>query len=61
MKDLLLRLKPNNLEDLSAVLALYRPDSMSMLEDYIYYKHNPSKIQYWHEDMKPILEKLMAA
>ncbi len=57
MKDLLLRLHPENLEDLSAVLALYRPDSMSMLEDYIYYKHNPTEIKYWHEDLKPILEK----
>jgi DNA polymerase-3 subunit alpha len=57
MKDLLTRLQPNNLEDLSAVLALYRPDSMSMLEDYIYYKHNPSEIKYWHDDLKPILEK----
>ena len=57
MKDLLLRLHPENLEDLSAVLALYRPDSMGMLEDYIYYKHNPTKIKYWHDDLKPILEK----
>ncbi len=57
MKDLLLRLKPEGLEDLSAVLALYRPDSMSMLEDYIYYKHNFDEIEYWHEDLKPILEK----
>jgi DNA polymerase-3 subunit alpha len=57
MKDLLLRLHPENLEDLSAVLALYRPDTMSMLEDYIYYKHNPKEIKVWHDDLKPILEK----
>lgn len=57
MKDLLLRLHPENLEDLSAVLALYRPDSMGMLEDYIHYKHNPTDIKYWHEDLKPILKK----
>lgn len=57
MKDLLLRLHPENLEDLSAVLALYRPDSMSYLEDYIYYKHNKDNIEYIHEDMKPILIK----
>lgn len=57
MKDLLLRLQPDNLEDLSAILALYRPDSMSMLEDYIYYKHNPELVSYWHDDMKPILDK----
>lgn len=55
MKDLLTRLKPTSLEDVSAVLALYRPDSMSYLEDYIYYKHHPDEIKYIHEDMKPIL------
>ena len=57
MKDLLLRLKPTNLEDVSAVLALYRPDTMSMLEDYIHYKHNPEDIEYWHTDMIPVLNK----
>lgn len=57
MKDLLLRLAPTSLEDVSAVLALYRPDTMSMLEDYIYYKHNSDQIQYWHPDMKPLLDK----
>ena len=56
MRDLLLRLQPNCLEDVSAVLALYRPDSMSMLEDYIYYKHNPTQIKYWHPDIEYILK-----
>lgn len=57
MKDLLLRLQPTSLEDVSAILALYRPDSMAMLEDYIYYKHHPDEITYWHPDMIPLLEK----
>jgi DNA polymerase-3 subunit alpha len=57
MKDLLLRLHPENLEDVSAVLALYRPDSMAMLEDYIHYKHNPSEVKYWHQDMEKLLTK----
>ena len=56
MKDLLSRLKPDSLEDLSAVLALYRPDSMGVLEEYIECKHNPSKVKYIHPDIKPILE-----
>lgn len=56
MKDLLLRLKAKDLEDLSAVLALYRPDSMGALEEFIECKNNPSKIKYIHPDMKPILE-----
>jgi len=56
MKDLLIRLQPTSLEDISAVLALYRPDSMSYLEDYIYYKHHQNEIKYIHEDMKSILK-----
>lgn len=56
MKDLLIRLQPTSLEDISAVLALYRPDSMSYLENYIYYKHHVNEIKYVHEDMKSILE-----
>lgn len=56
MKDLLKRLKPSSMEDLSAVLALYRPDSMGALEEFIECKHDPSKVHYIHPDMKPILE-----
>ncbi len=56
MKDLLLRLKPDCLEDLSAVLALYRPDSMGALEEYIECKHNPQKVSFIHEDMETILK-----
>lgn len=56
MKDLLLRLQATNMEDLSAVLALYRPDSMGALEEFIKCKHDPSLVTYIHPDMKPILE-----
>ena len=57
MKDLLLRLKPDSLGDLAAVLALYRPDSMGALEEYIECKHDPSKVKYIHPDMEPILKE----
>jgi len=56
MKDLLVRLEPDNINDISAVLALYRPDSMEFLDDYIKYKHNPSEIDVWHDDMLPIVK-----
>lgn len=55
MKNLLLRLKPHNMEELSAVIALYRPDSMGALEEFIECKHGESKVEYIHDDMKPIL------
>jgi DNA polymerase-3 subunit alpha len=56
MKNLLLRLQANTMEDLSAVLALYRPDSMGELNDYIERKNGRKPIEYIHPDMKPILE-----
>jgi DNA polymerase-3 subunit alpha len=56
MKDLLIRLQPSCLEDVSAVLALYRPDSMGALDEYIECKHGRQKVHYIHPDMKPILE-----
>lgn len=55
MKNLLLRLKPQNMEELSAVIALYRPDSMGALEEFIECKHDNSKVTYIHKDMESIL------
>lgn len=56
MKDLLIRLQASSLEDLSAVLALYRPDSMGALDKYIECKHDPTKMSYIHPDMEGILK-----
>lgn len=56
MKDLLTRLQPSNMEDLSAALALYRPDTMGAMDEFIENKHNPDRVTYIHEDMKPILK-----
>lgn len=61
MKDLLVRLHASSMEDLSAVLALYRPDSMCALEDFIECKHDPSKVHYIHPDMEPILKNTYGA
>lgn len=57
MKDLLIRLQVSNMEELAAVLALYRPDAMDVLEEFIEYKHHPEKITYIHPDMEPILKE----
>lgn len=56
MKDILVKLKPTNIDDISAVLALYRPDSMNALNEYIECKCGRQQAKYIHEDMKPILE-----
>ena len=55
MKELLVRLQPSCMDDLSAVLALYRPDTMGAMEQFIENKHHPEKMTYIHPDMEPIL------
>ena len=57
MKDLLLRLQPSDLSQISAVLALYRPDSMGALEEYIECSKHPERVTYIHPDMEPILKE----
>ena len=56
MKDLIKRVKPKNILQVSDILALYRPDSMGELEDYIARLNGEKAIEYLHEDMKPILQ-----
>lgn len=56
MRKYLKQLKPNNLEDIIAMLALYRPGPMALIPDYIAGKHKKKKIEYLHEKLKPILE-----
>lgn len=53
MQDLNRRLKPDNFEDLIAVLALYRPGPMEsgMLDDFIERKHGRKKVFYPFEEV----------
>ena len=57
MKDLIARLKPHSLENLTALVALYRPDAMPAIDGYIEGKNNPSSIKYIHPDMAQIFDK----
>lgn len=57
MKELCKRIQPSNIGDISAILALYRPDTMSVLESYINRKNGFEKISYIHDDMKEILSE----
>ena len=52
MKDL----KPNNIEDLIAMNALYRPGPMSYIPVFIDRKHGKEKVEYPHPDLEPILK-----
>ena len=58
MQDLNRRLKPDNFEDLIAVLALYRPGPMEsgMLDDFIERKHGRQEITYVFPALEEILK-----
>ena len=49
-------LKPQNIEDITAIIALYRPGPMDSIPRFIACKQNPDKITYKHPSLKPILE-----
>ena len=56
MKNVLLRLRPESMEDIIAVIALYRPGPMDSIPRYIENRHNPEKITYKHPLLEPILK-----
>jgi len=56
MKRYLKELKPTNFEDITAMVALYRPGPMQFIPDYIERKHGRQKIEYLHPKLEPILK-----
>jgi len=57
MRNVLRELKPTSLDDIVAVLALYRPGPMEMIPQYIRAKHGESRVSYAHPDLEPILQE----
>ncbi|KKW21340.1 MAG: polymerase III catalytic subunit, DnaE type protein [Parcubacteria group bacterium GW2011_GWA1_51_12] len=55
MKRYLKELKPTELEDLIAMVALYRPGPMEYLPAYIKRKHKLERVTYLHPKLEPIL------
>ena len=55
MKQVITQLKPNCLEDLIAVISLYRPGPMDSIPQYISNRHNIDKITYKTPLLEPIL------
>ncbi|MGI5977150.1 MAG: DNA polymerase III subunit alpha [Candidatus Limivicinus sp.] len=49
-------LKPKNIEDITAVIALYRPGPMDSIPRFVECSAHPEKISYKHELLRPILE-----
>ncbi len=56
MKSVLRRLKPESIEDLTAILSLYRPGPMDSIPKYIHNRHHPEDITYPTPLLKPILD-----
>jgi len=56
MKRYLKELKPTTFEDVTAMVALYRPGPMQFIPDYIERKHGKQKIEYLHPKLEPILK-----
>ena len=48
-------LKPENIEDLTAIIALYRPGPMDSIPRFIASKHDPKLVTYLHPSLEPIL------
>ena len=48
-------LKPHNIEDITAIIALYRPGPMDSIPRFIACKHDPGLIRYKHPALEPIL------
>ncbi len=56
MKKVLRQFIPTTLEDLIAIIALYRPGPMDSIPKYIHNRHNPNNIKYLHPSLEPILK-----
>ena len=57
MRDILKRFKPDRLEDLTALNALYRPGPMQMIDDFIKRRHGQTRSSYEHPALEPILKE----
>jgi DNA polymerase-3 subunit alpha len=59
MRDILRRYKPDRVEDLTALNALYRPGPMSMIDDFIERKWGRRKVEYMLPEIEEILKETL--
>lgn len=57
MTRYLKEVNPERIEDIMAMVALYRPGPMAQIPEYIERKRDPKKIEYFDKRMKEYLEK----
>ena len=55
MTGVCVQMKPTSIEDLTAIIALYRPGPMESIPRFIACKTDPSQIRYLHPMLEPIL------
>ena len=55
MTNVAMQLRPHSIEDITALVALYRPGPMQSIPRYIECKHHPEKVTYKHPLLEPIL------
>ncbi len=55
MRNVLVGLGPESIEDLIAVISLYRPGPMDSIPKYIENRHHPERVTYKHPKLEPIL------
>ena len=61
VRSVLKRLQPEHFEDIVAVTSLYRPGPMEEIPTYITRRHDPSKVEYLHNDLESILKVRMVS
>ena len=57
MRDTLRQVAPDCIEDIIAILALYRPGPMQFIPDFIKRKHGREEVVYDHLKLEPILKE----
>jgi DNA polymerase-3 subunit alpha len=57
MRDLLRKMKPDHINDLVALVALYRPGPMDSIPTYIARKNGKELVEYLHPMLEPILKE----
>ncbi|MBI1359627.1 MAG: DNA polymerase III subunit alpha [Alphaproteobacteria bacterium] len=57
MRDTLRKVQPNCIDDIIALISLYRPGPMKNIDTYVDAKFGRKDPDYLHEDLKPVLEE----
>ena len=56
MRSYIKELKPTSIEDVTAMVALYRPGPMDSIPQFIKAKHGEAQIKYLHPRLEPLLK-----